>query len=73
MKALLAETKIEGKHRSSRDLALDPASTVEDAVGFGLQAESALGRCNVDKGLALDYLDPKAPKSCPWWRFGKCQ
>lgn len=73
VQALTAETKIEGPHPNSLALVDDPASNVEDATNFGLQAEGALKRCNIDKASLRLLLVPAVPVKCPWYKFGKCE
>jgi hypothetical protein len=52
-------------------LAGDPVSTGDDLLQFGLQAESAVNRCNIDKQLLYGFLVPATPaKVCHWYSIG---
>jgi hypothetical protein len=55
------------------ELANDPASDVGALTQFGLQAEGALQRCNIDKALLAKYLAPAVIEKCPWYRMGRCK
>lgn len=72
VKALTAETKIEGAHASTVALADDPSSDVEALALFAKQAEGAVQRCNIDKLSLRELLVPAVPVKCPWYKFGKC-
>ena len=47
----------------------DPISNIFDMEAFGRQAESALGRCNIDKSLLAEYLNPVQIAKCKWYQY----
>lgn len=51
----------------------DPISNFDALAKFGVQAEGALERCNIDKALLREYLSPAAIAKCPWFKFGRCK
>jgi hypothetical protein len=48
----------------------DPASTWEDLTNFGVQAQGATFRCNIDKAALSEYLTPEPEHKCRWYSIG---